>query len=57
MLAMSWDCWRVDAIDPDRFLRIVAEMKLRGRAVLEFEVAGDATGSVIRQTASFDPLF
>jgi uncharacterized protein YbjT (DUF2867 family) len=50
------DCWRVDAIEPDRFLRLVAEMKLPGRALLEFEVAGDTTGSVIRLTASFDPL-
>jgi uncharacterized protein YbjT (DUF2867 family) len=50
------DCWRVEAIEPDRFLRLVAEMKLPGRACLEFEVTGDSTRSVIRQTASFDPL-
>jgi ligand-binding SRPBCC domain-containing protein len=28
---------------------------LPGRASLEFEVTGDSTGSVIRQTATFDP--
>ena len=50
------DCWRVEAIEPDHFLRLVAEMKLPGRACLEFEVTGDSTGSVIRQTASFNPL-
>jgi hypothetical protein len=50
------DCWRVEAIEPDRFLLLVAEMKLPGRASLEFKVTGDSTGSVIRQTASFDPL-
>lgn len=50
------DCWRVDAIEPDSLLRLVAEMKLPGRAILEFEITGDATRSVIRQTASFDPL-
>ncbi len=50
------DCWRVEAIEPHHFLRLVAEMKLPGRASLEFEVTGDSTGSVIRQTASFDPL-
>jgi uncharacterized protein YbjT (DUF2867 family) len=50
------DCWRVEAIEPDHFLRLVAEMKLPGRASLEFEVTGDSAGSVIRQTASFDPL-
>ncbi|MFZ1086003.1 MAG: SDR family oxidoreductase [Terracidiphilus sp.] len=50
------DCWRVEAIEPDHLLRLVAEMKLPGCASLEFEVTGDSTGSVIRQTASFDPL-
>ena len=50
------DCWRVEAIEPDRLLRLVAEMKLPGRASLEFEVTSDSAGSVIRQLASFDPL-
>jgi len=50
------DCWRVEAIVPDHFLRLVAEMKLPVHASLEFEVTGDSTGSVICQTASFDPL-
>jgi len=50
------DCWRVEAIEPDHLLRLVAEMKLPGRACLEFEVTADSIGSVIRQTASFDPL-
>jgi len=50
------DCWRVEAIEPDHLLRLVAEMRLPGRASLEFEVTGDSTGSFIRQTASFDPL-
>ncbi|MCC6862790.1 MAG: SDR family oxidoreductase [Bryobacterales bacterium] len=50
------DCWRVEAFEPDRRLRLAAEMKLPGRAWLEFEVTGDAAGSTIRQTATFDPL-
>jgi hypothetical protein len=49
------DFWRVEAIEPDHFLRLAAEMKLPGRASLEFEVTGDSTKSVIRQTATFDP--
>jgi uncharacterized protein YbjT (DUF2867 family) len=49
------DFWRVEAMEPDRRLRLAAEMKLPGRAWLEFEVTRDATGSVIRQTATFDP--
>jgi hypothetical protein len=50
------DWWRVEAFEPDRRLRLVAEMKLPGRAWLEFEVTPDGDGSVIRQTATFDPV-
>jgi uncharacterized protein YbjT (DUF2867 family) len=50
------DCWRVEAIEPGRTLRLAAEMKLPGRAWLEFEVTGDTGGSLIRQTAIFDPV-
>ncbi len=50
------DCWRVEACNPPSRLRLVAEMKLPGRAWLDFEVAAEGTGSVIRQTAVFDPV-
>lgn len=51
------DFWRVEAYEPDVRLRLEAEMKLPGRAWLEFEVrACDATTSTIRQTAIFDPV-
>jgi len=50
------DCWRVEAFEPGRILRLAAEMKLPGRAWLEFEVKADANGSRIRQTAIFDPI-
>jgi len=54
------DCWRVEAIEPDRRLRLAAEMKLPGRAWLEFEVIdspdGPNVGSRIRQTAEYDPI-
>jgi hypothetical protein len=49
------DFWRVEAFDPDRRLRLAAEMKLPGRAWLEFDVEPTAAGSRIRQTAEFDP--
>jgi hypothetical protein len=49
------DCWRVAAFEPDRRLRLEAEMKLPGRAWLEFEVEPCGDGAVIRQTAVFDP--
>jgi uncharacterized protein YbjT (DUF2867 family) len=50
------DFWRVEAIEPDRLLRLSAEMKLPGRAWLQFEVEGDESGSTIRQTSVFDPV-
>ena len=50
------DCWRVEAFEPGRRLRLLAEMKLPGRAWLEFEVEGDEQSSTIRQTAIFDPV-
>ena len=49
------DFWRVEAVEPGRSLRLRAEMKVPGRAWLEFEVTPAATGSTIRQTAVFDP--
>ncbi|MBN2320996.1 MAG: SDR family oxidoreductase [Acidobacteria bacterium] len=50
------DCWRVEAFESGRRLRLAAEMKLPGRAWLEFEVTEDGDGSVIQQTAVFDPI-
>ena len=49
------DWWRVELFEPDRRLRLVAEMKLPGRAWLEFEVEPGTAGSLIRQTATFHP--
>ena len=50
------DCWRVESIQPDQRLRLAAEMKLPGRAWLEFDVQPDGNGARLRQTATFDPL-
>lgn len=50
------DCWRVESIEPDQRLRLAAEMKLPGRAWLEFDVQPDGSGARLRQTATFDPL-
>ena len=51
------DGWTVDAYEPDRRLRLAANLKLPGRGWLEFEVTSLDGGrrSMIRQTASFDP--
>lgn len=50
------DFWRVEAFEPDRRLRLAAEMKVPGRAWLEFEVVPEGEGCLLRQTALFDPL-
>ena len=52
----SLDFWRVEQVEPDRLLRLRAEMKLPGRAWLEFEVTAVQEHSTIRQTAIFDPI-
>jgi hypothetical protein len=50
------DFWRVEGFEQDRLLRLAAEMKVPGRAWLQFEVEPDENGgSTIRQTAIFDP--
>jgi len=50
------DFWRVEAYEPPRRLLLSAEMKLPGRAWLEFEVDPGPRGASIRQTAIFDPI-
>ena len=50
------DCWRVEAYESNRRLRLLAEMRLPGRAWLEYEVQPTTSGSLIRQTAIFDPV-
>ena len=50
------DFWRVEGYEQDRLLRLVAEMRLPGRAWLQFEVTPlDDERTEIRQTAIFDP--
>lgn len=50
------DFWRVEAFEPGKRLLLSAEMKLPGKAWLEFEVSGSGASSTIRQTATFDAL-
>ena len=49
------DFWRVEEFRPGQLLRLGAEMRLPGRAWLQFEVEPAGSGSVLRQTAIFDP--
>jgi hypothetical protein len=50
------DFWRVEEIQRDHLLKFAAQMRLPGRAWLQFEVELDGSGSIIRQTAIFDPV-
>jgi len=68
LIGDTLDFWRVEAYEPDRRLRLAAEMKLPGRAWLEFEVVPVESAAqkskrgvseahcVLRQTAIFDPI-
>ncbi len=49
------DFWRVEALEAPHLLRLRAEMKLPGRAWLQFEVLPDPEGSRVEQTAFFEP--
>ncbi len=49
------DFWRVTGIEEDRYLRLRAEMKVPGEAVLEFEIEPRRGGSRLLQTALFKP--
>ena len=52
----SLDFWRVEQFADGSRLRLMAEMRMPGRAWLEFDVTPAAEGgSTIRQTALFDP--
>ncbi len=48
------DFWRVERVEPDRLLRLRAEMLVPGRAWLQFETTPDGDDTEIRQTAIFD---
>ena len=50
------DFWRVEAIEPDRLMRLRAEMRVPGKAWLQFQITPQADGkSLLTQTAYFAP--
>ena len=50
------DFWRVEAVTADRLLRLRAEMKVPGKAWLQFEALPDESGhTMLVQTAFFAP--
>ncbi|MBC8094727.1 MAG: DUF2867 domain-containing protein [Akkermansiaceae bacterium] len=52
----SLDFWRVEGVEPGRMIRLRAEMKVPGRAWLEFETRSAPNGqALLLQTAFFEP--
>jgi uncharacterized protein YbjT (DUF2867 family) len=49
------DFWRVEAVEPARLLRLRAEMKVPGRAWLQWEAVPEGSGTRLVQTAMFAP--
>ena len=49
------DFWRVESVVPNRLLRLRAEMKVPGRAWLQFETLPDGSGTKLVQKAIFEP--
>jgi uncharacterized protein YbjT (DUF2867 family) len=50
------DFWRVERVEPGRLIRLRAEMRVPGRAWLEFEARAEPEGqTLLLQTAFFEP--
>ena len=49
------DFWRVEEVDPPRLLRLRAEMRVPGRAWLQWEAVPEGSGTRLVQTALFAP--
>lgn len=49
------DFWRVEAVEPPRLLRLRAEMRVPGRAWLQWETQPEGNGTRLIQTALFAP--
>jgi hypothetical protein len=49
------DFWRVELYEPGRRLRLAAEMRVPGRAWLEFRAEPDGASTVLTQIAQFEP--
>jgi uncharacterized protein YbjT (DUF2867 family) len=51
----SLDFWRVEVVEKDRLMRLRAEMKLPGKAWLEFQSQRQEDKTLLTVTAYFDP--
>lgn len=55
LVGEALDFWRVDAVEPNRLLRLHAEMKVPGEAWLQWEVVSEGPDYRLVQTAMFAP--
>jgi uncharacterized protein YbjT (DUF2867 family) len=55
LIGEALDFWRVEALEPDRLLRLRAEMKVPGQAWLQWEVVREGALNRLVQTAMFAP--
>jgi len=56
LMGTTLDFWRVEAYEPGRCLKLFAEMRVPGRAWLEFRAEPDGGATVLKQIAQFEPL-
>ena len=52
----AMDFWRVERVEPPNLLRLRAEMKVPGRAWLQWETVPEEGGTRLVQTAIFEPV-
>lgn len=55
MVGEAVDFWRVEALEPGRMLRLRAEMKVPGKAWLEWFCQTEGQGTRLVQSALFEP--
>ena len=55
LVGEALDFWRVEAVEPNRLLRLRAEMKVPGDAWLQWEIVEDGALRRLVQTATFAP--
>jgi uncharacterized protein YbjT (DUF2867 family) len=53
LIGDTLDWWRITKVIDNKLVRFEAEMKMPGKAWLEFELVGNKTGTLLKQTAGF----
>ncbi|MEM6334534.1 MAG: DUF2867 domain-containing protein [Planctomycetota bacterium] len=56
LIGETLDFWRVETVERPRLMRLRAEMKVPGRAWLQYEAIEEGGQTYLRQSALFDPM-